>query len=424
MCKGCNRNFKQLKKHLRYNSNCSSFNSAEINQNKITGKEKNCVYKEKSRKNLRGENEKEFKERERASKEQSRNKLRGENEEELKKKEQNSKKQFRNKLKKKDINTYREQVRMYTKKSRLNLRNANEEEFKERERGSKELSRNKLRGENEKEFKERERGSKQQSRKRKREACPQIYKLHEAQSKLKYRKISLLNFSLYDRFIAFRKSIQYGRIHKCESCHRKLYLTSLTSVNNSWISTVTDLANLSWCTNYSDHKELIGKYLCNTCILKIKVGKIPSNCHKNGLELFDLKNYPEFDVTELENSLIARNIIFQKFVILPKSRMKGLRGKIVNVPTNAEDVTNTINRLPRNIQEANIISIPEARSNINDESNIIPVSFKRKLIYKHSYLEAYINVSRIFKAIKSMKQLRNPFYTDVQAIENKQIYSR
>ncbi len=72
----------------------------------------------------------------------------------------------------------------------------------------------------------------------------------------------------------------------------------------------------------------------------------------------------------------------------------------------------------------NIISIPEARSNINDEPNIIPVSFKRKLIYKHSYLEAYINVSRIFKAIKSMKQLRNPFYTDVQAIENKQIYSR
>ncbi len=356
--------------------------SGEIIQNEITLREKNCLYKEKSRKRLQS----------------------------------------------KDIETYRSNIRVSTQKSRTNLEKKDIEAYRSNIRVSKQKSRKNIREKDEKEFKKREQASKYQNRKRKREACPQIYKLHEAQSKQKYRRISLLNYSLYERFIDFRKSIQYGRIHKCESCHRKLHLTSLTSVNNSWISTVTDLANLNWCTNYSDHKELIGKYLCNTCILKLKNGKIPSNCHKNGLELFDSKNFEEFNVTELENSLIARNIIFQKFVILPKSRMKGLRGKIVNVPTNAEDVTNTIKRLPRNIKQANIISIP-TRSNVTDESNIIPVSFKRKLSYKSSYLEAYINVSRIFKAIKSMKQLRNPYYIDVEDIdsvtyESKLTYSR
>ena len=175
------------------------------------------------------------------------------------------------------------------------------------------------------------------------------------------------------------------------------------------------MTNLSYCTNHADPYQLKGKYLCNTCSLKLKLGKIPSSCHKNGLELFNLQEYPELkDITELENSLISRNIIFQKFVILPKSRMKGLKGKVVNVPINADDINNTINKLPRTLDQANIITVPEARSNIDTETNVIPVSFKRKLSYKHAYLNSYINVSRIKKSVKTMKNLKNPFYADVQ----------
>ena len=93
-------------------------------------------------------------------------------------------------------------------------------------------------------------------------------------------------------------------------------------------------------------------------------GKLPKFCVKNGLEIDEIDN--QIKLTDLENNLIARNIIFQKLHKLPKSRWSGTHDRLVNVPVHPSDVINTIQSLHRTPAEAGIIPIT-------------PVNLKRKL---------------------------------------------
>ena len=52
-------------------------------------------------------------------------------------------------------------------------------------------------------------------------------------------------------------------------------------------------------------------YLCKSCLRSLKRGKFPKMCIKNGLYVDDIDD-EDLKLTELENNLIARNIIFQK----------------------------------------------------------------------------------------------------------------
>ena len=88
---------------------------------------------------------------------------------------------------------------------------------------------------------------------------------------------------------------------------------------------------------------------------------------KNKLELVNQDE--NLLLTELEGSLIAKNIIFQKIFQLPKSRWTALTDKIVNVPITNEDINNTIELLPRTPKEAGLIG----------------VALKRKLEYKNTH---------------------------------------
>ena len=46
--------------------------------------------------------------------------------------------------------------------------------------------------------------------------------------------------------------------------------------------------------------------------------------NQNGLQLIDTENYPELDLKEVENQLVAPNLIFQKIKLLPKSRWNAM----------------------------------------------------------------------------------------------------
>ena len=52
-------------------------------------------------------------------------------------------------------------------------------------------------------------------------------------------------------------------------------------------------------------------YVCKSCKKYLKNGKFPKLCVKNGLDIDKIED-PELKLTELENNLIPRNIIFQK----------------------------------------------------------------------------------------------------------------
>ena len=121
---------------------------------------------------------------------------------------------------------------------------------------------------------------------------------------------------------------------------------------------------------------------------------MPPISHKNSLDLVDLEPHPELKTTPLENSLIAKNLVFQKIVQLPKSRWSGTKDKIVNVPINDQDIVDTVERLPRT----------------PDEAGLVCIELKRKLEYKNTHKKEYISVSKVEKALDTLYDLGHPDY--------------
>ena len=54
------------------------------------------------------------------------------------------------------------------------------------------------------------------------------------------------------------------------------------------------------------------KHRRHNCKSKLFSGKMPPKCHQNKLEVFNTKEYPDLELTELELNLIAKKILFMK----------------------------------------------------------------------------------------------------------------
>ena len=122
--------------------------------------------------------------------------------------------------------------------------------------------------------------------------------------------------------------------------------------------------------------------------------------HKNNLQLVNLDGM-DLNLTPLERQLIARLLLFQYIIRLPKSRMAGTKNKIVAVPVNEQDVKHTLESLPRTPNEA----------------GIIPVQLKRKVEYKNCHRDEYIDKGKLFKAIDTLITQGHPYYAGVDLLE-------
>ena len=135
-------------------------------------------------------------------------------------------------------------------------------------------------------------------------------------------------------------------------------------------------------------------FLCKGCKLSMEKGKMPKMCVNNGLKV-DLLPEKDMELTELENNIIALNIIFQKIHVLPKSRWNGTHDRLVNIPIGEQDVVNTLKNLPRTPSEAGLIS----------------VSLKRKLDYKTTHIKQLIDIKKIYKFLHHLKyEAKNKYY--------------
>ena len=136
---------------------------------------------------------------------------------------------------------------------------------------------------------------------------------------------------------------------------------------------------------------------CHTCSTNLKKKKCPKLSIANGMELDEI---PEelMKATDLEQQLFARMLVFTKIVQLPKNRMKGLQGKMINVPLEQCDISNSIQALPRSI----------------DESAVVALQLKKKKEFKSAYAEAFIRPSVCIKAVEKLKELNNPHYINVE----------
>ena len=65
-------------------------------------------------------------------------------------------------------------------------------------------------------------------------------------------------------------------------------------------------------------------YACHSCSNYMAKGKMAPMSNQNSLQLINTDDYPEFDLKEVENQLVAPNLIFQKIKLLPKSRWNAM----------------------------------------------------------------------------------------------------
>ena len=143
----------------------------------------------------------------------------------------------------------------------------------------------------------------------------------------------------------------------------------------------------------ADSKTAI--FCCN-CSSTLKSKRCPKLSIANGMELDEI---PEElgKATDLEQQLFARMLVFTKIVKMPKNFMPGMTGKMINVPLEQSDISNTMKVLPR----------------CADEAAIVALQLKKKQELKSAYAESYIRPTVCLKAVQKLKEIKNPFYTNV-----------
>ena len=119
------------------------------------------------------------------------------------------------------------------------------------------------------------------------------------------------------------------------------------------------------------------EWICNTCHLNIKQGKLPQCSKANGMGFPDKPSV--LDLTPLEERLISPRIPFMQIRELPRGGQLSIHGNVVNVPS---DVNSTVHTLPRLISD----------------SQTIPIKLKRRLSYKHHYQFQNVRPKKVLEA--------------------------
>jgi hypothetical protein len=247
---------------------------------------------------------------------------------------------------------------------------------------------------------ERKIASSQNYEKNKEKRQQQFSQYYEDNKELR-RKNARDNLRAEDRLINFKQEIIDGPHFICQSCNRSLFKNS------------TKVFDIQTFTNLMSKHKLDDQFLldiglditsnislCHTCLRLIKFQRFPSINFMNGLEL---ENIPEeLKLADLEQQLIARSLLFLKIKKLPKSRMKANVDRVINVPVECDDISETLKKLPRH----------------PDDAKIVAVQLKRRLKYQNSHLAEYIRPKAVVDAVKTLKRLGNPFYQDIAVDEN------
>ena len=141
-----------------------------------------------------------------------------------------------------------------------------------------------------------------------------------------------------------------------------------------------------------------GKWrICATCYVSCKKGKVPNLNIKKLDDFVNIGALP-YDLPKLntlEAYLIKLRIPFLRLANMPRSPNLKVFGSMVCVTANIESSMQKIgNRLQLH------------------HENLIPVNFKRKLVYTGSYLSKIIDASKVFTWLDYLK-IHNPLYKNL-----------
>ena len=197
------------------------------------------------------------------------------------------------------------------------------------------------------------------------------------------------------RILKFKRDIIEGIDFVCFSCNRACFKKGVKIMKPKDIEKLfikVDKHFLEKEIGIND--EMVELIFCHNCHNSIKSGKLPRIHISNGLDLVEVTE--ELQLTDLEQQLIARALIFLKIKRLPTSRQKANFDRVISVPIDCETVSKTVTQLPRH----------------PDDAKIVAVQLKRKLEMKNTHLEEYIRPKTLVKALETLKKI-NPFYKDV-----------
>ena len=139
-------------------------------------------------------------------------------------------------------------------------------------------------------------------------------------------------------------------------------------------------------------------HLCTNChklLTDPEKPKRPKISAMNGLLVDDIPQ--SLQLTDVENQLIAINLLFMKLKKLPKSRMGCMVDRVINVPLSDEQVTQSVKTLPRSL----------------DDGYVVPIQFKRMKEMKNTVMEAFVRPKVLIDALQTLKELGNPHYQNI-----------
>ena len=225
-----------------------------------------------------------------------------------------------------------------------------------------------------------------------------------------------------DRLCNFQKATLTGPDFWCVSCQKGFFETQVKPMTEKLLDKIDEkLSRDSWLHDpnvFTKVKIEKGsqrvpasykmspvyeneRYLCKLCTDSLTIkGRMSHSCVKNNLELHDTDQQlrdQDLECTELEGALCAKSLLFQKIILLVKSRWTGLIDKIVNVPITDEALNDVFTQLPR---------LPK-------DSGMVTAVLKRKLKFKNSHKKQLVNPDRMCRLLAKLNASGNPHYSNV-----------
>ena len=184
------------------------------------------------------------------------------------------------------------------------------------------------------------------------------------------------NKTAWDRIRNFRSAVRDGLIFTCFNCRRLHFRNQVVVYDEELQSKIRAKHKviLEQCISKPEVflKQLGQFWICHTCANHFIGGKIPPMSHSNNLQLTS-KDYFDFDLTELENRLIALNLPFQMIYQTPKYRWHKTKRQLVNIPITGSDIVNKINYIPRMSKETALVNVQLKRKK-SMKSTVLTVS--------------------------------------------------
>ena len=194
-----------------------------------------------------------------------------------------------------------------------------------------------------------------------------------------------------DSFITKTKQ---GPDYVCTCCHRIMYRQCVLCFNLSKYTKVSESELASVFSDTLLHMSPDGSYyICKTCHSALLRGKVPVQAKANNLGLSIVP--PELAcLNSLETRLVSLRVPFMSIVALPSGKQRCIHGPCINVPSKLDNICTTLPRLP-------------------SQSELIPLKFKRKLVYQGHYMYGYVSPQKILEALRWLKD-NHPHYSDIQ----------